>query len=90
MREETANEMTRVQYPDIDPIRGLGFAVIEDEDVKFAAHSGGFYGCSTQLWLELNRDLGVIILTNGEAQGRAMSQMLGRLFKEALKMSRAD
>lgn len=97
LKRTTANEMTRVQFPEVDPIRGLGFTVLEDEDTKFAAHAGGFFGCSTELWLELHRDLGIILLTNGDLYGdvngkrvRAIYQMLGRLFREAQKMDASD
>ena len=62
-----------------------------------AAHSGGFYGCSTYLVLELDYDLAVIVLTNGEpfisgtwGQKRAFQKIIDRLFREARRMAGID
>jgi CubicO group peptidase (beta-lactamase class C family) len=91
---ETVHEMMRVQFPDAAPNRGLGFGLIELGGARYATHSGGFYGCATDFWLELEDQLGVIILTNGEPftteRARAMIKILNRLFKYARKLDRAD
>ena len=100
LERSTARERMRVQFPEIAPNGGLGFGLEERDGSRRASHAGGFYGCSTFLWLDLDHKLGFIVLTNGEPfndfsyllprQKRAMVKILDRLAREARRLAELD
>lgn len=96
----TARQMMRVQFPEIAPNGGLGFGLEERGGTRRASHGGAFYGCTAFLWLDLDRNLGIIALTNGEPgnnfsyilprQRRALGKIIDRLAREASRLAETD
>ena len=85
--------MVRVQFPALDPERGLAFELETSGAHRYAIHQGGFVGATTSFRLSLDEGIGVIVLTNGEAWHtrpslRAFEKIEKRLLKEARRILR--
>lgn len=64
--KESKKEMLREYWPtgEENESYGLGFDIYKIEKRKIVGHAGGFAGFSTHIALDVENDIGVIILTN--------------------------
>jgi D-alanyl-D-alanine carboxypeptidase len=64
--KESKKEMARAHWAtgEEDEEYGLGLDIYEIEKRKIVGHSGGFAGFITQISLDVENDIGIIILTN--------------------------
>ncbi len=87
LKPATARSMRTVQQPALAEDMGLALFIDRYQGVKVAGHDGGDFGVSTQMWFSRPHGLGVILLTNGEAErpreDKALLQVLNRLIREA-------
>ncbi len=64
---------------------GIGFAVSRDRDRTYVGHGGGYPGYTTQTLIDLERRVGVIVLTNaGDSNPSEMATQLMRTVGEAV------
>ena len=64
---------------------GIGFAVSRDRDRTYVGHGGGYPGYTTHTLIDLERRVGVIVLTNaGDSNPSEMSTQLMRTVGEAV------
>lgn len=85
--EATAEEMRRVQYPELNPAQGLAWVYENYNDETFLGHNGNDPGVFTLMWFRPADGVGVIALANGDTsyplQTKALIDIVGRLFQEA-------
>jgi hypothetical protein len=67
LEPDTANLMTTVQDPAIDPGGGLIWHKWTLNNRELWGHAGGDQGVTTEMWYCPAEDTGVVVLTNGEA-----------------------
>jgi CubicO group peptidase (beta-lactamase class C family) len=81
LRAATLREMHRVHWmdPDWKTTRGLGFRVKRMGDATFVEHGGRCPGYTTQVTVQPDSKLGVIVLTN--AIGAEVDLYVGRAFE---------
>jgi len=80
---ETVALMKQIQYPSVDNLQGLAFYYWWANGKKRYGHSGGDWGVVSEMWYIPSEDVGVIILTNGDAKQNPIDDILDRLFLEA-------
>ncbi|KAA3608051.1 MAG: class A beta-lactamase-related serine hydrolase [Planctomycetota bacterium] len=80
-------EMRRVQYPQFDPVQGLGFYHWHYQGEDRIGHDGGEVGAATLMWYRPADGVGVIVLSNGSAvlpfEWAALVDVVNRLFVES-------
>ncbi|MGZ3417143.1 MAG: serine hydrolase domain-containing protein [Polyangiales bacterium] len=75
LKSETVDDMVKVQVPVSDPgndVNGQGLLWEHRPilDHHCVGHAGSYYGASTQMHMRIERDIGVITLTNGDVHLR--------------------
>lgn len=85
LNEKTANEMRRVQFPQIAEWQGLSFFLYSDTAGHYAAHGGGGPGLGTRtvMVFRIEDGTGIIMLSNRYAEHQAWGEILDRLFTRA-------
>ncbi|MDH3253794.1 MAG: beta-lactamase family protein [Acidobacteriota bacterium] len=66
LRRSSAREMWRVQSPEIAPTQGLAFLVEPFDGGHVVAHSGAWWGFSSDLFIFPERGFGIAIFTNSD------------------------
>lgn len=66
LKKETIEEMHTVQYPALDAYYCLGFYYDSQGGDILLGHTGGDFGVTTAMFFKPEKDIGVIVLTNGE------------------------
>lgn len=83
----SARAMRTIQNPSIANDMGLGFFADTMGGLLMVGHDGGDDGVSTQMWFSRGAGIGVIVLTNGDAdddaESNALYRVLVRLIREA-------
>jgi len=87
LEQATAEEMRRVQYPELSSTTGLAWEYEEHNGETRLGHYGGDKGVTTAMWFRPSDGVGVIALANGDFsfpwQQKALLDILDRLFNEA-------
>jgi CubicO group peptidase (beta-lactamase class C family) len=81
----TAEEMRRVQFPDIDDTQGLIWTFDGEFPgrPRMLGHNGGDPGTSSNLYFDPADGSGVLLVANGEWREGASDTLMGKLFDEA-------
>lgn len=86
--EELIARMTACQRPDLAPRRALGFLTQDTDSFAGPGYSPRSYGhtgfTGTSLWIDPDRDLKIVVLTNRVYYGRARTADKIKTFRRAL------
>ncbi len=63
--QASADEMRRVQHPDISQEQALSLYWDSIDETKVLGHNGADTGVSTDMWLDPAKNVGFVLLTNG-------------------------
>lgn len=91
LQEQTAQEMRRIQFPNLDSSQGISFYYYyaSDGDV-WIGHSGATDGVSSEMWFRLSDGAGIIILCNRwlytATENKAWNDIWFRLVEETNRL----
>ncbi len=85
LKEKTANDMRRAQFPEIAEWQGLSFFLFSDANGQYVSHGGGGRGLGTKtvMLFRVEDGTGVIMLGNRYTENKAWEEIRIRLFDEA-------
>lgn len=76
----TLDEMFTPQVPSLDPTQGLQFYKepfqVSSGPIELWGHSGGEYGISTEMYFDLDNDMGIAVFANGENYATEVVELL--------------
>ena len=66
LEEETIELIKTIQYPNVDPEQGLIWYYKTTDERTLFGHNGGDLGSSTEMFISISEDIGVIVLSNSD------------------------
>jgi CubicO group peptidase (beta-lactamase class C family) len=87
LEESTVDQMWTPQVPEVDDTQGLGWYWWNENGVDGVGHEGADYGVATQMFLDVDSGVGVIVLANvdwSSATTPAIMRISERLFEAGL------
>lgn len=76
LNSSTVESMMAVQNANVDPTQGLSWYLEDLLSASLWSHNGGEDGVSTDVFLDFDNEIGIIVLTNGEGDAYYVAEAM--------------